>query len=173
MNQSASAFGPCPHPDTVNCRACGISAARDFLWTLHSVPNRVSSRDIGEFGSQFDVHPNSRRVSPRRASNSSVMYDLTFDDEPSRMRETPLSQSTPMRGSAVIPVSGFHIQNVPEVWSTWRRRWTAEEEADLLMGVKLYHHAWTTIIQKFPSLRKFTGQQLKDKYRNMVKFPSP
>ena len=49
------------------------------------------------------------------------------------------------------------------------RKWTPQQVVDLVAGVQKYGKHWESIRKGYASLYGFSGNQLKDKYRNLVK----
>lgn len=49
-----------------------------------------------------------------------------------------------------------------------RSRWTVEQVKDLREGHERLGSQWEKIRSSFPSLRGFSGMQLKDKYRAIL-----
>ena len=50
-----------------------------------------------------------------------------------------------------------------------RANWSDEQISDLTRGYQRFNSAWETIRKTYPSLKQFTGTQLKDKWRWMTR----
>lgn len=56
-----------------------------------------------------------------------------------------------------------------QVTSGRRQKWTEEEVQWLIEGMELFPHRWSEILKKYP-FKSRTGVNLKDKWRNLIKF---
>ena len=118
--------------------------------------------DVSDSAMTVEEEPVSpRRTPPRRGERASE------SGTPAGWAQRPVIA----RATAPAPVNFEELPSLEEVLhiaqSPKRKRWTEEQEQAIRAGFARYGCMWEKMRTEFLQLRVFTGQQLKDKARNL------
>ena len=82
---------------------------------------------------------------------------------PTRVRSPTRSTSVARPEQSVSPARG--ADRLPGILQKPRASWVPDEVEDLRRAVAVYGTSWESIRKKYQSLKKYSGVQLKDKWR--------